>query len=124
MNNELSIVSNDEIYDGLGIKRLCFKDFLGLLKTYNFMIISLFLDQCNTNLLAFCSSCVEGTITRDSGILDKTLPAGTCTLPSKELLAELKEATTKTDSLSHCNKNTADRHIKISKVYKIDCISR
>jgi len=33
LNNKLSIVSNDEIYDGLGVKRLSFKDFLSLLKT-------------------------------------------------------------------------------------------
>jgi len=32
LNNNLSIVSNDEIYDELGVKRLYFKDFLDLLK--------------------------------------------------------------------------------------------
>jgi len=33
LNNKFSIVSNDATYDGLGIKRLSFKDFLSLLKT-------------------------------------------------------------------------------------------
>jgi len=32
LNNKLSIVSNDEIYDKLGLKRLSFKDFLKALK--------------------------------------------------------------------------------------------
>jgi len=32
LNNNLSIVSNDEIYDELGVKRLHFQDFLDLLK--------------------------------------------------------------------------------------------
>jgi len=32
LNNKFSMVSNDEIYDGFGIRRLSFKDFLGLLK--------------------------------------------------------------------------------------------
>ena len=33
LNNKLSIVSNDEIYDKLGLKGLSFKDFLKLLRT-------------------------------------------------------------------------------------------
>ena len=33
LNNKFSMVSNDKIYDALGIKRLSFKDFLSLLKT-------------------------------------------------------------------------------------------
>lgn len=33
LNNKLSIVSNDEIYDELSLKRLSFKDFLKLLRT-------------------------------------------------------------------------------------------
>jgi predicted nucleic acid-binding protein len=32
LNNKLSIISNDDVYDELGIKRLSFKDFLNLLK--------------------------------------------------------------------------------------------
>jgi len=33
LNNKLSIVSNDEIYDELGLKRLSFKDFVNYLST-------------------------------------------------------------------------------------------
>jgi len=32
LNNNLSIVSNDEIYDEIGVKRLSFKEFLNLLE--------------------------------------------------------------------------------------------
>ena len=32
LNNKFSVVSNDEVYDGLGIKRFSFKDFLDLLE--------------------------------------------------------------------------------------------
>lgn len=32
LNNKFSMVSNDKTYDGLGIERLSFKDFLGILK--------------------------------------------------------------------------------------------
>jgi len=32
LNNRLSMVSNDEVYDGLGINRFSFEDFLSLLK--------------------------------------------------------------------------------------------
>jgi len=32
LNNKLSVISNDDVYDELGIKRLTFKNFLNLIK--------------------------------------------------------------------------------------------